>query len=547
MTSGATPHIAFTSDEDRRRFALESSGIGTWELDLKTDMVACDPIVPELFGLPPAVHCSMRELLDRLLYEDAVQLEQHIDRARCGGHRDGLVVEYRVEHALKELRWIEAHGRVAVDEDGEPVRFTGTVMDITDRKQAELERTESLKRDVAGHNKARDRIQALAEELQRADQRKDELLAMLGHELRNPMAAISTSLHLLGHADGDADKIARYQAIAGRQMDSLVRLVDDLLDVARISHGKVTLRREPLELADVVRNAVDSARPAIEARRHRLEVFIASGTYPMKGDAARLEQVVGNLLANAVKYTDEGGSITVDLAREPIARVPHAILRVIDSGRGVPKEMVHRIFDMFVQVDPGIERSAGGLGVGLTLVKNMVEQHGGRVIAMSEGVGMGTKLVVRLPLDELELPVAPRPASRQGESPCGPRKVVIVEDSFDTRTMLKELLESVGHEVEVADDGVAGAERVSQLKPDAALIDIGLPLIDGFEVARRVRAQHEGDRPLLIALTGYGGADVRAKAEAAGFDLHFTKPVDLRKLFRAIERGRERPLHQLRA
>jgi signal transduction histidine kinase len=269
------------------------------------------------------------------------------------------------------------------------------MMDITERKQAELERTESLKRDVVGHDKARDRIQALAEELQRADQRKDELLAMLGHELRNPMAAISTSLHLLGQAEGDPGKIARYQAIAGRQMDSLVRLVDDLLDVARISHGKVTLRREPLDLADVVRNAVDSARPAIEARRHHLDVFIAPGTYPMNGDAARLEQVVGNLLANAVKYTDEGGSIAIDLAREPIARVPHAILRVIDNGRGVPKEMVYRIFDMFTQVDPGIERSGGGLGVGLTLVKNMVEQHGGRVIAISEGVGMGAKLVVR--------------------------------------------------------------------------------------------------------------------------------------------------------
>jgi PAS domain S-box-containing protein len=547
MTSGATQQGARTSDEERRRSALESSGIGTWELDLKTDMVACDPFVPELFGLPRAAHCPMRELLARVLYEDAAQLEQHIELARCGGHRDGLMVEYRVERAPLELRWIEAQGRVAVDANGEPARFTGTMIDITDRKQAELERTELLRRDVASHNEARDRIQALAEELQRADRRKDELLAMLGHELRNPMAAISTSLHLLARAEGDAGKVARYQAIAGRQMDNLVRLVDDLLDVARISHGKVTLRREQIELAEVVRNAIALARPEIDARKHHLEVFIAPGAYPMNGDTARLEQVVVNLLTNAAKYTDEGGSISIDLTREPIARVPHAILRVIDNGRGVPKDMVHRIFDMFVQVDPGIERSGGGLGVGLTLVKSMVEQHGGRVIAISEGLGKGTKLVVRLPLDELELPVAPRPALPRSEPPQGPRKVVIVEDSVDTRIMLKELLESVGHEVEVADDGVAGAERVALLKPDAAVIDIGLPLIDGYEVARRVRAQHEGDRPLLIALTGYGGADVRAKAEAAGFDLHFTKPVDLRKLFRAIERGRDRPLHQLRA
>jgi len=538
MTTGAAQEIVLASDEERHRRALEASGIGTWEIDLTTDMVACDPLVPELFGLPRGERCPMRELLARVLYDDATWLEQQFELARCGAHRDGLLFECRVERDESDVRWIESQGVVCVDEKGEPARYIGTVADITTRKRAELGRDTRSERADQAQVEARDRIQLLSEELQRADQRKDELLAMLGHELRNPMAAISTSLHLLGQAQGDAAKVARYQEVAGRHMDSLVRLVDDLLDIARISHGKVELRREPLDLAEVVVMAAGAMRPDIEAHGHRLELSIADGPFPLHGDAARLAQVVTNLLSNAIKFTSDGGAIGVELTREPIGSASRAVLRVVDNGRGVPKAMLHRIFDMFTQVDPGIDRGAGGLGVGLTLVKSMVEQHGGRVIAMSDGAGKGTKVVVRLPLDgHTSQPPAPRP--QRAEPAHGTRRVVIVEDSDDARIMLKELLESVGHEVEVEVDGAAGAERVAEVKPDAAVIDLGLPLVDGYEVARRVRAQSEGDRPLLIALTGYGGAEVRAKAEAAGFDLHFTKPVDVRKLFRAIERGRQ--------
>lgn len=395
--------------------------------------------------------------------------------------------------------------------------------------------------DVTPQVNARKRTETLAEQLQLADQRKDEFLAMLAHELRNPLAAISAALELLKLDDGDGVKAERHRGTASRQLGNLVRLVDDLLDVARITRGKVELRRDAVDFATVVRSAIGATRAYVGGRGHKLEVSIDAGVYPMLADAARLEQVVTNLLTNAAKYTDQPGTVTVQLTRQRIAGALQGVLRVSDTGRGIPPAMLHRIFDMFTQIDPGIDRTAGGLGVGLTLVKRLVELHHGRVIAMSEGLGQGTKMVVRLPLDKSALASA-SDTSNQLESARSAgqasRRVVIVEDSDDARDGLKELLESAGHEVEVANDGAKGVERVTAVMPDVAVIDLGLPLIDGYEVARRVRAHEGAEHIFLIALTGYGGMGVRGKAREAGFDMHLTKPVDIKKLFQALQRSR---------
>ena len=392
--------------------------------------------------------------------------------------------------------------------------------------------------DVTRQAKARKRVQSLAEELQLADRRKDELLAMLGHELRNPLAAISTALELLKQAEGDTERTLRHRETAQRQMTNLVRLVDDLLDVARITQGKVELRRDALDFVTVVDSALTSMRPSIEARGHTLKVSIAPGVYPMLADGARLEQVITNLLTNAAKYTDEPGVISLRLTRERLAGATQALLRISDTGRGIPQGMLQKIFEMFMQIDPSIDRTAGGLGVGLTLVKRLVELHRGRVIAMSEGTGKGAKMVVRLPLDpSVEVTLHKGPSESEPPPALRARRIVIVEDSIDAREMLKELLENAGHDVEVVDDGLKGVERIIELAPDVAVIDLGLPTIDGYHVARRVRAMQESVRTFLIALTGYGGPEVRMKAEAAGFDMHLTKPVDIRKLFQAFDRS----------
>ena len=382
--------------------------------------------------------------------------------------------------------------------------------------------------DVTAQVLARRRIEALVGELRPADQRKDEFLATLAHELRNPMAAISMALTLLESSGGDPIKSARYQATARRQMQGLVRMVDDLLDISRITRGTVELRKERTSLAAIVRNAVSVTRAAVEARGHRLEVTAGAGAFPVDADATRIEQVVVNLLTNATKYTEPGGTVSVRLDREGVPGTAEAVLRVRDSGRGIPADMLESIFDLFVQVVPSLDRTSGGLGLGLTLVKRMVELHGGTVRAHSEGPGRGSEFVVRLPLASDELPGGQNTDVSALAVPVftGRRRVLVVEDAEDVRNTVQEFLANLGHEVSVAVDGPEGVAKILELLPDVSFVDVGLPGFDGYEVARRVRASPGGDQLYLVALTGYDGSDARGKVKEAGFNIHLTKPVD---------------------
>jgi len=377
-------------------------------------------------------------------------------------------------------------------------------------------------------------LEAREEELRLAGERKDEFLAMLAHELRNPMAALSMALELLELSAGDPARTARNRDIAHRQLGHLVRLVDDLLDVSRITRGAFELRKEDLDLNAVLDGALAVAQPLLENRGILLTVERPKDPVPVHADATRLEQVVTNLLSNAGKFTETGGAVVLSLARSD----GHALLRVSDTGRGIPPPMTDQVFEPFVQVNPGLDRSKGGLGLGLTLVKRLVQMHGGTVAASSGGAGHGSTFEVRLPLRREQHAVASG-RTLNGESSA--RRIVVVEDSADVRETLADFLGSLGHSVELAANGPEGVQKLLTLQPDVGLVDIGLPGMDGYEVARVVRSRPEGRSLFLVALTGYGGGAAEDSARDAGFDLHVVKPVDGRLLIDILQRGRFAP------
>jgi signal transduction histidine kinase/DNA-binding response OmpR family regulator len=364
-------------------------------------------------------------------------------------------------------------------------------------------------------------------DVQLADRRKDEFLAMLAHELRNPLAPILTAVEIARAADLADGRVRRAHDVVERQARHMARLVDDLLDVSRITRGKVELRRERVELGEMIHHAVQTSRPLIDQRRHTLAVELPGNPIPLDADPARMEQVLTNLLNNAAKYTEPGGRISVRAERLG----EEVLIAVSDTGVGIPREMLRRVFEPFVQVKPELDRSHGGLGLGLTLVKMLVELHGGAVSAHSEGPGRGSGFEVRVPLARGE---PPRLQPAAFEEVAGARRVFVAEDNDDAREFLRDLLELWGHEVEVASDGVAAAERCARGAFDLALIDIGLPGMNGFEVARRVRAaeatRSRAEHTILVALTGYGQPEDRRRALEAGFDEHRVKPLDAREL-----------------
>ena len=409
-----------------------------------------------------------------------------------------------------ERRWL----RLLVDPVLEGDALTGLVCIVSD---VTIERQAA---DVRAALFARE--QEAREEAEANNRAKDEFLAMLGHELRNPLDVVNTAVRVLEaqSAAPDADTVRRARGVIARQVRQLGRLVDDLLDVGRVTTGKIRLVRVPVNLAEVAERCVGGFIPESGAPSHRIAVR-AEPTW-VEADQARIEQIVMNLLSNAVKYTPPGGAIDVTVTGNgQIAR-----LSVRDTGAGMTPYMIERIFDLFFQGERTLERAEGGLGIGLTLVRRLAELHGGRVAAESAGRGQGSAVTVELP----QCP-APAEASTGAAVPAAPspRRIVLVEDSRDSRDMLRFLLEHAGHEVHEAEDGPRGVEAIVAVKPDIALVDVGLPGIDGYEVARRVRAQ-VGAGVRLVALTGYGLPDDHRRSQEAGFDAHLVKPVDPARL-----------------
>jgi signal transduction histidine kinase len=366
------------------------------------------------------------------------------------------------------------------------------------------------------------------QQLAETDRRKDEFLAILAHELRNPLQPLQTAVEVLEH-DPDKPVPARIRAIVQRQVHHITRLVDDLLDVARFTAGKLELRREPVMLSTIVEEAAEACQAAITNRNHTLEIIPGDPTAAVNGDPVRLIQVVVNLISNAAKYTDAGGTLTVAWGVDG----DQGFVRVTDNGKGIAPDVLPKIFEMFVQerVTPD---GAGGLGLGLGLVKRLVELHGGTVRASSDGSGAGSTFEIRLALcDDPTGNIIARARTKTNPQ-ARPLRAIVVDDAPDLREMVADLLRLRGHEVTVVADGVTAVKMICSLKPDVALIDIGLPEMDGYEVARQIRRVLPEQGPRLIAMTGYGQASDRASAFAAGFDAHIVKPASADKILRAL-------------
>jgi signal transduction histidine kinase/ActR/RegA family two-component response regulator len=377
-------------------------------------------------------------------------------------------------------------------------------------------------------------IRDLLEELEERVSERDQFLALLGHELRNPLYAIVLAAE--ESDEEDPDLLRSKMKVIERQARRLRRLVDDLLDVARVTRGKIELRRRKRDLREVVQRCVEEMKPTVERSGITLTIDLADAPVPVEVDEVRMEQVLTNLLTNSMKYSPPGGQIEVIVGSDDEG----AFCCVRDDGDGIEPEILPHIFDLFAQASTRKDIHQGGLGIGLTLVRSLVELHGGTVSAESDGPGMGCTMIVRLPLAEgaIDAPVKSLPYGKSSR-PAATRRIVIVEDNEDIRTLLSAGLTRLGHQVETAGDGPGALDLVAETRPDVALIDIGLPGLNGHEVARRIRS--EGSHPiLLVALTGYGQPEDREQALEAGFDEHLTKPIDIRRLQKLIERRGER-------
>jgi len=393
-----------------------------------------------------------------------------------------------------------------------------------DLEQRVTERTAALETAIA-------RQTELADQLRIADRRKDEFLALLAHELRNPLAPLRNAINILQLKESDDPDVLWCQGVIERQSVQLTRLVDDLLDVSRITLGKIKLRLQPLELASVVARAVETSRPLIDAHRHELIVTLPDGPIRVEGDRARLTQVIANLLNNAAKYQNDGGTIALTVEREAAA----AVITVRDRGIGISTDMLQEIFELFTQGERTLDRAQGGLGIGLSLVKTVVELHGGSVSAASEGPGRGSEFALRLPclLQELDGYRTRDDADASEVPDCAGLRILVVDDSRDAAESLSKLLRLGGHEVMVAHEAEHALHLAATQQPGVVLLDIGLPGMDGYEICRRLR---QGGLPhaLIVAMTGYGLERDRRRSQDAGFDTHLVKPVPPHELLKLM-------------
>jgi PAS domain S-box-containing protein len=427
---------------------------------------------------------------------------------------------------MHESHWFETYGRVAAT--GEPIRFISEAAGLgrwynvyaARVGPAGSRKVVVLFTDITEHRRTEVELRRLADDLAEQDRRKTEFLATLAHELRNPLAPIRSGLQLMRRAKGDPSALARVQDIMDRQLDHLVHLVDDLLDVARITRGQIELKPASIDLDDVVRAAVDTSMPLIESSRHRLDLRLPAEPLHLYADPIRLTQVVSNLLNNAAKYTPRGGAILVAAERDG----DQAVIVVSDNGIGIPPESLGAVFRMFTQVAHPALRSQGGLGIGLSLVRSLVELHGGTVTAASPGIDAGSVFTVRLPLAGGDRPGAPQARAEEAGGPTALR-LLVVDDNRDAAETLSALLGIMGHTAPMAADGHQALRMIASLRPQIVFLDIGMPGMSGYEVAQAVRADPALDGVRLVALTGWGGEADRARSSAAGFDAHLTKPA----------------------
>jgi PAS domain S-box-containing protein len=495
------------AEADRERFAtvLENSTdfIGICDMDGRPFFINRAGL--DLVGLDSLAAATRKNVKDFFFPEDQPRvMGEFFDSVMRKGHGE-IEIRFR-NFKTGAARWMAYKVLLLKDARNRPAALATVSQDITERKQME------------------DNLRKLANDLFEADRRKDEFLATLAHELRNPLAPLSNMLEVLKRVHDDPDTLARARETMERQLSQMVRLVDDLLDVNRISHDRLELRQSDVTLGAVIRQAVEASRPLVDAAGHELRVVLPNEPIILHADPARLAQVFGNLLNNSCKYTSPGGVISISAVRDG----GDVLVSVRDNGTGIPPDKIDRIFDMFTQVDRPLERAQGGLGIGLTLVKRLVEMHGGSIEAKSDGQGKGSEFVVRLPVLEKAAGVAVTGAEQP--APVQSRRILIVDDNKDSAESLSMLLQITGNETFMAHDGVEAIRAAEKHRPEVMLLDIGMPDMNGHDVCRHVREQPWGKDIVTIALTGWGQEEDRRKSHEAGFDGHLVKPVDYNAL-----------------
>jgi PAS domain S-box-containing protein len=504
ITDRMQMETALRQQAERLQLALDSGRLGTWEWDVRTNNVTWSDNLEEIHGLPRGGFDGTFAGFQRLVH---LEDRERVQRAIHDSFEQGSVyeVEFRTVWPDGSIHWISGRGMAIKDEGGHPIRMTGTAMDVTERKQIETS-------------------------LREADRRKEEFLAVLSHELRNPLAPIQTSLYLMGQAGLTGAELERERAVVERQVQHLTRLVNDLLDVSRISRGRIELETKVVVLSEAIAEVADATRSQIDERRQELLVTLPERPIRLEADPTRLEQILLNLLTNASKYTDFGGRIGLSAERDGDV----VVVRVRDTGIGISPEMLPRIFEMFVQGERRLDQARGGLGIGLSLVKNLVEKHGGSITAQSEGPGMGSEFAVRLPV----LPEAPAaafdaPLPARGDVPgvVARRRILVVDDNTIAADSLGRMLDLVlGQDVRVVYDGASALDLVETFRPEIVLLDLGMAAMDGYEVAMRLRERPECAGTRIIAVTGWGQEEDRRRTRQMGFELHLAKPVDAEAL-----------------
>jgi PAS domain S-box-containing protein len=484
-------------NEEWLRLALAVAQVATWEWDLASGKMrwSADPEI--VFGFPAEFFGPNRRISDAVHADDIALLESAFHRAMTTGDFE---VEYRVVRPDKSTVWIADRGRIVHDSKNQPARIVGVSVDFTRRK-------------------------LLEEALIESDRRKDEFLATLAHELRNPLAPVRYAVNVVGMTGPETPELRWAIDIIERQTQHMARLIDDLLDVNRITRNTLELRKESVELSAIVSTAVEASRPVIEKNEQELVIDLPQEPILLEADTVRLAQVFSNLLHNASKYSklpQGGGSIWLTAK----CNQANAVVAVRDNGIGIATPMLSKVFDMFTQVGRSRGQSEGGLGIGLALAKRLAELHGGSIEARSEGLGKGSEFVVRLPMKQAAREVEIAPAPKKSSQAHQKRRILIVDDNPDVVESFQLMLQMMGHEVETALDGLEAIEKAGQFQPEAIVLDIGMPGIDGLETARRIRQQPWGERAVLIAITGWGNDDNKRESSEAGFDVHLVKPID---------------------
>jgi PAS domain S-box-containing protein len=455
----------------------------------------------------------------------------------CRSASSGAIPARPVEVVLRlkngASRYFEASA--AQWRDGARTFTTAILRDINDRRDAEAALRESERQSRANARALAEVNESLKESskaLNAADRRKDQFLATLAHELRNPLAPLRNGLQLLKLAENDSGLIERTRHMMDMQLGQMVRLIDDLLDVSRINNDMMELNRELTSLHQVIRQAVETSGPLIDAQQHKLTIDIPKEEILLEADVIRLTQVFANLLNNAAKYTPRQGHIAIKVSRQG----DWATVSVVDSGIGIPEELLAKIFDMFMQVDYSLGRAQGGLGIGLSLVKRLVEMHGGTVEARSQGSGAGSEFIVRLRTASQAAQAADSGTAEKEPARPVSRRILVADDNKDSATSLALILSMMGHETKTANDGVEALEVGDEFRPEVALVDIGMPKLNGYDTARQMRQKPWGRNALLVALTGWGQEDDLRRSSDAGFDTHLVKPVDVAEIVELVAR-----------